>query len=186
MERIFAGPFSLYRSLRNSPLLFHVVCTMLLSAAITSEGVSLIKFSPLFSLLDRKKIRYLLVTGIPDERAAADTDMIVDFEEANLNGFVDVLKELGFKTKTSLIFEEFVRKEKRETWMRYKGMTAFTVFEPGDPSDLLNILIEVPFDFNKAYEAREEIKIKDEDTVIFLLPRQYRIKFKDKTGGFHR
>ena len=57
----------------------------------------MINFERLFSVLNRNKIRYLVVGGIAVnlygiERATADIDLVVDLEDRNLKRFVSVIK----------------------------------------------------------------------------------------------
>ena len=52
--------------------------------------------------------------------------------------------------------EDFIKKEIRESWIREKGMTVFSLFDPKNPFFLLDIFVEMPFNFDVVYEEREE------------------------------
>ena len=145
----------------------------------------MIKFESLFSALNKAKVRYLVVGGIAVnlygiERATADIDLVVDLEEGNLKRFITVMKELNFKPKVPVRLEDFIKKEIRESWIREKGMTVFSLFDPKNPFFLLDIFVETPFNFDIVYEAREEIHA--EKTIIPVVPIQYLIEMKEKTG----
>ncbi|MBM3436431.1 MAG: nucleotidyltransferase family protein [Bacteroidetes bacterium] len=145
----------------------------------------MIKFERLFSALNKAKVRYLVVGGIAVnlygiERATADIDLVVDLEENNLNRFIAVMKELNFKPNVPVRLEDFMKKEIRESWVREKGMTVFSLFDPKNPFFLLDIFVEMPFYFDIVYEARE--KIHAEKTIIPVVPIQYLIEMKEKTG----
>jgi len=145
----------------------------------------LIKFESLFSALNKSKVRYLVVGGIAVnlygiERATADIDLVVDLEENNLNRFITVMKELNFKPKIPVKLADFMKKEIRESWIREKGMTVFSLFDPKNPFFLLDIFVEMPFRFDDVYEEREEIHA--EKTIIPVAPIKYLIEMKEKVG----
>jgi len=145
----------------------------------------LIKFESLFSALNKAKVRYLVVGGIAVnlygiERATADIDLVVDLEEDNINRFITVMKELNFKPKIPVRLEDFIKKEIRESWIREKGMTVFSLFDPKNPFFLLDIFVETPFNFDIVYEAREEIHA--EKTIIPVVPIKHLIEMKEKVG----
>ena len=69
--------------------------------------------------MNRRKVRYLLAGGIAVnlygiERATADIDIIVDLEDGNLQRFINVVKEMGFKPKVPVMLEDFLKREKRD------------------------------------------------------------------------
>ena len=145
----------------------------------------MIKFESLFSALNKAKVRYLVVGGIAVnlygiERATADIDLVVDLEENNLNRFIAVMKELNFKPKIPVRLEDFMKKEIRESWIREKGMTVFSLFDPKNPFFLLDIFVEMPFNFDVVYEEKEEIHA--EKTIIPVVPIKYLIEMKEKVG----
>lgn len=145
----------------------------------------MIKFESLFSALNKAKVRYLVAGGIAVnlygiERATADIDLVVDLEEGNLNRFIAIMKELNFKPKIPVRLEDFMKKEIRESWIREKGMTVFSLFDPKTPFFLLDIFVEMPFNFDVVSEEREEIHA--EKTIIPVVPIKYLIEMKEKVG----
>lgn len=145
----------------------------------------MIRFEYLFSALNKARVRYLVVGGIAVnlygiERATADIDLVVDLEEDNLTRFVTVIKELNFMPKIPVTLEDFMKKEIRESWIRGKGMTVFSLFDPKNSFFLLDIFVETPFNFDSVYEAREEIHA--EETIIPVVPMKHLIEMKEKTG----
>jgi len=145
----------------------------------------LINFKNLFSSLNKKKVRYLVAGGIAVnlygiERATADIDLVVDLEESNLTRFIKIVKELGFRPKIPVRFEDFIKKENREEWINQKRMKVFSVFDPKNSYFLLDIFVDTPFDFNKVYKERE--KMKFENIIISVVPMKELIKMKEKAG----
>ena len=145
----------------------------------------MINFKNLFSSLNKKKVRYLVAGGIAVnlygiERATADIDLVVDLEENNLTRFIKIVKELGFRPKIPVRFEDFIKKENREEWINQKRMKVFSVFDPKNSYFLLDIFVDTPFDFNKVYKERE--KMKFENIIISVVPMKELIKMKEKAG----
>lgn len=145
----------------------------------------MIRFQKLFSALNRKKVRYLVVGGIAVnlygiERATADIDLVVDLEEDNLNRFVRAMKEIGFKPKIPVMLEDFIKKENRERWISEKGLKVFSLFDPKNPFFLTDVLVEIPFDFKKIFEKKE--KMKAGKVIIPVVPLESLIEMKERTG----
>jgi len=114
------------------------------------------------------------------ERATADIDLVVDLEEGNITRFIRVIKELGFKPKVPVKLEDFIELEKRESWIKEKGMRVFSLFDPKSPFFLLDVFVELPFDFKKVFEARE--KMRAGRVIIPVIPLKDLIEMKEKTG----
>ena len=76
------------------------------------------EYSDLFRALSEHKIRYLIcgglavnIYGIP--RMTADIDLLIDFEERNIQSFENVLKQLDYKSYLPLPLSELLSKSKR-------------------------------------------------------------------------
>ena len=107
-------------------------------------------------------------------------DLIVDIEVGNLKRFVSTMKELGFKPKVPVMVEDFIRKENREKWIHEKGMMVFNLFDPKNPFFLLDVFVEMPFNFDKVYKERR--KMKAGKITISVIPLQMLIEMKDKAN----
>ena len=145
----------------------------------------MIKFEKLFSALNKGKVRYLVVGGIAVnlygiERATADIDLVVDLEENNLQKFIKVMKEHNYKPKIPVRLEDFTEKEKREKWIKEKGMMVFSLFDPQNPFFLLDVFVTEPFDFNAVFKARKEMK--SGNIKIPVISIGHLVEMKEKTG----
>jgi len=139
----------------------------------------------LFSTLNNKKVRYLVAGGVAVnlygiERATGDIDIVVHLERHNLEKFVEVVKELGFRPKIPVKLEDLCSKEMRDKWVREKGMKVFSVYDPQNPYFLLDVFVEEPFDFDKVYGERKNIKAGN--VRIPLVPIKRLIEMKKKVG----
>ena len=139
----------------------------------------------LFSALNKGKIRYLVIGGVAVnlygvERATRDIDLFVDLDEENLFRFVEVVESLNLKPKIPVKFNDFTKKEIREKWVRDKNMMVFSMFDSKNPYFLLDVFIEEPFAFTKAYKERMEGKIGR--TVVPVISIKHLIKIKEKSN----
>ena len=130
-------------------------------------------------------MRYLVVGGIAVnlygiERATADIDLVVDLEENNLQKFIKVMKEHNYKPKIPVKLDDFTEKEKRENWIKEKGMMVFSLFDPQNPFFLLDVFITEPFDFDEVFEARKEMK--SGNVKIPVISIGHLVEMKEKTG----
>ena len=145
----------------------------------------MIKFESLFSALNKGKVRYIVVGGIAVnlygiERATADIDLVVDLEENNLQKFIKVMKEHNYKPKIPVKLEDFTEKEKREKWIKEKGMMVFSLFDPQNPFFLLDVFVTEPFDFDEVFEARKQMK--SGNIKIPVISIGHLVEMKEKTG----
>ena len=142
-------------------------------------------FLALFAALNRKKVQYLVAGGwavnlYGIERATGDLDLVVYLEQYNLDKFVTVMRELGLRPKAPVALEEFVREDKRMEWIHDKGMMVFSFFDPTTPFFLLDVFIDIPFDFQQVYPERA--KIKTGNTFVPVVPVKTLIAMKEKAG----
>ena len=114
------------------------------------------------------------------ERATADIDIIVNLEKKNLSQFIRVAKKLGLKPKVPVTLDDFADSEKRKSWIEDKGMMVFSLYDTKNPFFLIDIFVEVPFDFDEVYKQRKRIKF--EDTIIPVVPIKTLIEMKKKSG----
>jgi len=145
----------------------------------------MLEFRKLFSTLNRKRVRYLVVGGVAVnlygvERATGELDLVVDLEDRNLKRFIRAMKELGFKPKVPVALDDLARGEKRKEWAREKGMKVFSLFDSKQPFFLLDVMIEMPFDFDAVYSEREKMSVGR--LIIPVVPLTHLINMKEKTG----
>jgi hypothetical protein len=114
------------------------------------------------------------------ERATADIDIVVNLEKNNLSKFIRVAKKLGLKPKVPVTLDDFTDSEKRKSWIADKGMMVFSLYDTKNPFFLIDIFVEVPFDFDGVYKQRKKIRL--EDTIIPVVPIKTLIGMKEKSG----
>lgn len=119
-------------------------------------------YERVFKELQKKGIKYLVIGGIAVNihgysRATGDLDIMISFDKENLDGFIALLRELGFKPRIPVRLEELGDPEKVDKWKKEKHMKIFSVYNPANELENIDIMIENYIDFNAAYEKRERV-----------------------------
>jgi predicted nucleotidyltransferase len=112
-------------------------------------------YEDVFKKLDERNIRYLVVGGFAVVfhglvRLTVDLDLMVYLERENLLAFISAMKEIGFKPKIPINGAEFADPVKRNEWIKEKNMKVFTFCNELDDSQMVDIFIYEPIDFQEA------------------------------------
>ena len=110
----------------------------------------------IFGALNGSGSRYLVVGGLAVVahgyvRLTADIDLVLDPDPASLRRAIEALAALGYRPRAPVEFAEFAEPEKRRQWARDKGLTVFSVFSPRHRATEVDLFLESPFDFERAY-----------------------------------
>lgn len=114
------------------------------------------------------------------ERATGDLDLVVYLEQPNLEKFIEVMEQFHFKPKAPVVMKDFTIEEKRREWMEEKGMMVFSFFDPENPFVLLDVFIDIPFDFELVYPDRSMIRAGKIE--IPVVPLATLIAMKESAG----
>ena len=114
----------------------------------------------LYKSFETHEVRYLLcgglainLYGIP--RATADMDILLDYEEANLLRFMESIKAFGFQASIPISILELKDPARRKELISQRNLIAFSFFSTTFLMVTLDVLVDVPFDFQELWEARE-------------------------------
>src|SRR5438552_16171321 len=126
-------------------------------------------------VLNASGSRYLIVGGLAVVahgfvRFTADLDLVLDPVPAALTAAIAALAGLGYRPRAPVEFSEFADSDARSRWVRDKGLTVFSVHSPEHPATEVDLFVELPFDFERAYAraARFEIAPGLEATFVGL------------------
>jgi len=113
--------------------------------------------------LSSSDVKYLIVGGVAVNlygfaRLTGDLDVMLLMEDANIAKFIRILKKLNFKPKLPVSFDDFMNREIRDSWIKEKGMKAFSVYCKDDPGEVVDILIDSCLDFKSAYSRKKIMK----------------------------
>lgn len=107
--------------------------------------------------LNDAEVRYLIVGGLAViahgyMRFTADMDFILDLEEDNLKRAVATLESLQYRPRAPVAFSDYIDADKREQWIRDKGLTVFSLFSNAHPATEVDLFVENPLDFARAFQ----------------------------------
>lgn len=119
-----------------------------------------------FKALNTKKIKYIVVGGMAVNfhgvpRATYDIDLLLYLEDRNLSKFLGLMKKWGFRPKVPVEITDFAKEEKRREWITNKNMKAFNLVNPDWAISEIDIIIDTPVDYKKAFRGVKNIKLQD-------------------------
>lgn len=117
-------------------------------------------FKKIISELEKRKIRYLIIGGVAVNlhgysRVTNDLDLMISFEKENINKFIELIKDLGYTPKIPVDIKELANSDKREEWKKEKNMQVFSVRNPDNEFEYIDVMIQDHLDFEKAYKNRK-------------------------------
>jgi predicted nucleotidyltransferase len=121
-------------------------------------------YDDVFRELAARRVRYLIVGGIAVNlhgyaRLTMDMDLMLDLSGPNMEQAVLAFELLGYKPRAPVKAAELVSKEKRREWIAQKRAVMFTFIHPGAPFKMIDIFLDNPVDFDKAFERRTRLDI---------------------------
>ena len=124
--------------------------------------------------LNRAQVRYLVVGGVAVVlhgylRTTADLDLVIHLAPDNVLMAVNALTTLQYRPRAPVPFEAFTQREVRESWLREKGLTVFSLWSPACATLEIDLFVSEPFDFEAVYARALRVPLeKSEATVVAL------------------
>ena len=119
----------------------------------------------LFKELNARGIKYLVVGGtainlygIP--RMTYDLDVLLDLEPGNLERFISLVTEWGFKPKAPVAIMDFADEAKRKEWVERKHMKAFNLVNPAWGISEIDVVIGTPVDYPRAAKRMNRLDLQ--------------------------
>src|SRR6266545_3039252 len=140
----------------------------------------------ILSALNRARVRHLVAGGLAVVahgfvRFTADLDLVLDPEPQALRRAIGVLSDLGYRPRAPVELVDFADGEKRRLWVREKGLAVFSLFSPEHPATEIDLFIEPPFDFDRAYARAARFEVATGIVATFV-GRTDLIEMKRKAG----
>lgn len=122
----------------------------------------MLDYLAIFKKLNEKRIRYIVVGGIAINlygipRMTYDIDLLLDFEDKNIEEFLRLLRGWGFKPKVPVNIMDFANSDKRKEWIKNKNMKAFNLVNPEWAISEIDIIIDSPVDYKKGHKRVKNI-----------------------------
>ena len=114
--------------------------------------------------LNEARVRYLIVGGLAVVahgyvRFTADIDLVLDPDPDSMKRAIEALAALGYRPRAPVAFSEFADPTRRAEWSRDKGLTVFSAYSPAHPATEVDLFVETPFDFERAYAAARALEV---------------------------
>jgi hypothetical protein len=114
-----------------------------------------------FQSLHQHQVRYLICGGVAINlygipRATADLDILLDFDENNLENFLECVKEFGYQQGLPISILELSDQQKRMNLIQEKNLIAMSFFSSTFQMVTLDVLVDIPFDFETLWKNRSE------------------------------
>ena len=111
----------------------------------------------LFRCLHAHNVRYLLAGGLAMNlhgvpRMTMDVDLLLAFDDANIDGFLSCARELALRPQAPVPLESLKDPDQRQSWIEEKHLIAFGLAngQPGVPT--VDILLKHELNFAAALE----------------------------------
>ena len=140
----------------------------------------------IFESLNKADVRYLLAGGLAVVahgylRFTADIDIILGMDKDNLIRAIRVFDSLGYRPRAPVELHDFIKPEKRSEWIEKKGLTVFSLWNPDEPATEIDIFVESPLDFERAYSSGKNFNISN-DIQTKVLSLEDLISLKKEAG----
>lgn len=126
----------------------------------------MLDYISIFKRFNEDKIRYMVIGGIAVNlygipRMTYDIDLLLDLEDENLENFLRLLNEWGFKPKVPVDIMDFAKEERRKDWIENKNMKAFNLVNPDWAISEIDIIINTPVTYQDAKDRMKYILLQD-------------------------
>lgn len=123
-------------------------------------------YEKIFREFFAQNLRYAVIGGIAVNlhgypRATGDLDIILALTDDEIAKFAGIAKKLGMVPRLPVKIEEFADPIKRREWISEKNMKVFSVYNPVDPLEHIDIKIEGDDDFERLLKNAVKMKVKD-------------------------
>ena len=142
-------------------------------------------FRNILKELEKRNIKYLAIGGVAVNlhgynRATNDLDIMVSFDLDNVKKLSKMAKDLGFKPRVPVEIEELADPKKREYWRKEKNMKVFSIHNPDNDFEIIDIMISDDIDFDTAYKNKQVQS--DENFNVSVVSIEDLIKLKELAG----
>lgn len=132
-------------------------------------------YERIFRSLNKSGVQYVVIGGIAvnlhgAERATGDLDIAISLTGDDTAKFVSAVKELKLVPRVPVQIEDFADPQKRKEWIEQKNMKVFTVYNPRDPLEHIDIMIDHVVDFSTLYKNRVMMKLREIEIPVAGIP----------------
>lgn len=142
-------------------------------------------YQTIFKELNKESIDYLVVGGLAVNfhgipRMTYDIDLMVSLDSANIMRIVSKLANWGYRPRAPVKPEHLADKEKRDNWIKEKGMKAFSFYNENEAIGEIDLIIDSPIPYNEL--KGRQIKLTVSGTYIPVISIRDLIELKIQAG----
>lgn len=134
-----------------------------------------------FRTLNESGLKYLVAGGIAVNlhgfaRATGDLDILISMTDEETKKFVGVVKKLGLVPRLPVKIDDFADKTKRDEWIQEKNMKVFSVYNPENPMEHIDVMVCEVINFDEAYHNRVVMQSRDLKIPVVSIPDLVKMK----------
>lgn len=138
-------------------------------------------FERIFKVLNESGVQYVVIGGIAVNlhgfaRATGDLDIAISLTDTGIEKFIQAVKELQFVPRIPVKLEELANKKLRESWIHQKNMKVFSVYNPKNPMEHIDVIMEEVVDFGTLFKNRVVMGAKDISIPVAGIAELIRLK----------
>lgn len=139
----------------------------------------------IFQALNDNNARYLVVGGVAVvlhgyPRFTADLDLVLALEPENAARALEALGRLGFRPRAPVSLSAFAESAQRQGWIKEKGLTVFSLWNPSMPLTEVDLFVEEPFPFDEAFARGFRVEV--DGIRVFVASIDDLIELKRRAG----
>jgi len=138
-------------------------------------------FEKVFRKLNEHRVKYLVIGGAAVNfhgfiRVTNDLDLMILLDKENVNRFSKAANELGYIPRVPVKIEDIADINKREEWIKEKNMKVFSIINPNQDEEIVDIMVMDYIDFNEAYKNKKAISVNGEEIQIISIKDLIKLK----------
>lgn len=132
-------------------------------------------FEPVLEALNDAQVRHVVVGGLAvvlhgHARLTLELDLIVDPDRDQARKAIDALVGLGLRPRVPVDPGEFADPSIRESWIRDRGMTVFSMFDPANPMCVVDLFVAHPIPFGELWSRSVPVDLAGTTVRIASIP----------------
>ena len=113
-------------------------------------------------------------------RTTLDLDLVLHLERENLERALEAFSDLGFQPQAPVPLGAFADPVTRESWVREKNMTVFSLWHSQHPGFAVDLFVQEPFDFEAVYRRALRVALPAAEATV--VSRKDLIEMKRAAG----
>ena len=124
-------------------------------------------YRTIFKEFNKIRIDYLVVGGLAVNlhgvpRMTYDIDLVISLESENILRLVNKLAEWGYRPKFPVDPKDLTDPEKRNAWIREKGMKAMNFYSDTSPIGEIDLLFDLPIPFEGLKQRAVSFELEED------------------------